>query len=233
MFTRQSQVSGTHTDKLLGVYLAIVVANTEQGSDSRYRVKLRFPWIQSESGEGTHWARIAVPSAGAGRGTYFLPDVGTQVFVVFEHGHIARPIVLGAMQMGNGRPPERNADGKNNIQVVKSRSGHRLIFDDTPGAERVILCDSSRKNHVILDSASNTVTVQSSDGDIEIRAPAGTVRLHGMNVHVTTTGAIQGRGGRKLKITTRGPLNARASGAMKLQGMNVQLQPGGSGSRSG
>jgi uncharacterized protein involved in type VI secretion and phage assembly len=185
-----------------------------------------------DSDEG-YWARIAVPCAGAGRGTYFLPDVGTQVFVVFEHGHVTRPIVIGAMQNGNGRPPERNADGKNNIQVIKSRSGHRLIFDDTPGAERVILCDSSKNNHVILDSASNTVTVQSSDGDIEIRAPSGRIRLHGKNVHVTTTGGIQGRGGRKLVMTTRGPLNVRASGALKLQGVSVQLQPGGRGSRSG
>lgn len=226
----QSYFGNPHAGKLLGVYFALVVANTEQGSDSRYRVKLRFPWIQSDSGEGTHWARIAVPSAGAGRGTYFLPDVGTQVFVVFEHGHIARPIVIGAMQMGNGRPPERNADGKNNIQVVKSRSGHRLIFDDTPGAERVILCDSSRKNHVILDSASNTVTVQSADGNIEIRAPAGTIRLHGKNVQICTTGNIQGQGGRKLRITTRGALNVRARRALNLQAVNVQTGSGGAGS---
>ena len=219
----QSQFGNAHAGKLLGVYLAIVVANTEQGNDSRYRVKLRFPWINSDSSEGTHWARIAVPSAGAGRGTYFLPDVGTQVLVMFEHGHITRPIVLGAMQMGNGRPPERNADGKNNIQVIKSRRGHRLIFDDTPGAESVILCDSTSRNKIALDSATNTVTVQSASGDIEIRAPSGTVRLHGKNVHVTTTGKIQGRGGRKLKITTRGLLNVRACGALKLQGVTIQL----------
>jgi uncharacterized protein involved in type VI secretion and phage assembly len=221
-----------HAKKLIGIYLAIVAANTEQGEDSRYRVKLRFPWIQSDSSEGTHWARIAVPMAGAGRGTYFLPDVGTQVFVVFEHGHITRPIVIGAMQIGNGQPPERNTDGKNSIQVIKSRNGHRLIFDDTVGAERVILCDSTRRNKIVLDSATDTVTVQSIDGDIEIRAPSGAVRLHGKNVHVTTTGKIQGRGGKKLQITTRGPLNARASGALKLQGVNVQLKPGGSGPRS-
>lgn len=221
---------GTHADKLRGIYVGIVTANKDQGNDSRYRVKLRFPWLSADSNDSSAWARIAVPMAGAGRGTYLLPEVGAQVLIIFEHGNIGSPIVIGSLWSQTERPPERNADGKNNLRVIKSRSGHRLIFDDTEGAERVILCDSTSKNTILIDSASNTLTLQSQDGDIELQAPSGAVRLHGKNVNITTTGKLQGRGGTKLLITTRGSLNIRASGVLKLQGTNTQLNPGGASS---
>ena len=218
---------GMHSDKRRGVYIGIVVANEAPDKANGYQVKLRFPWLSSDSNDASNWARIAVPMAGAGRGTYLLPEIGAQVLVVFEHGDISRPIVIGTLWSEAERPPERNADGRNNLRVIKSRRGHRLIFDDSDGAERVILSDSTRKNTILLDSASNTVTLQSANGHIELRAPSGAVRLHGKNVTITTTGKLQGRGGKKLLITTRGALNVRASGVLKLQGASTQLNPGG------
>lgn len=212
-------------DKLRGVYLGIVTANTEEGGDSKYRVKLKFPWLPSDAADESYWARIAVPMAGPDRGTYLLPEVDDQLIVVFEHGDIRRPIVIGALWSDKQKPPETNGDGKNNIRVIKSRSGHRLIFDDTSGAERVILVDSTKKNKVVLDSANNTVTIESADGDIEVNASKA-ARLHGQNVNITTTGAIQGKGGMKLVVSTKASINVKAGGELKLQAMNVQLNGG-------
>jgi uncharacterized protein involved in type VI secretion and phage assembly len=213
-------------DRLRGVYLAIVTANTDSGGDSKYQVKLKFPWLPSSGGqEETHLARIAIPMSGASRGSYFLPEVDDQVLVVFEHGYIERPIVIGALWSAKQKPPEKNADGQNNFRVIKSRAGHRLIFDDTKGAERVILVDKTKKNKILLDSANKVVTIETADGDIEIKAK-DVVRLHGKNVNVTTTGAIQGKGGMKLVVSTKGPVNAKASGVLKLQAMNVQANGG-------
>jgi uncharacterized protein involved in type VI secretion and phage assembly len=217
----------SRADRLRGVYLAIVTENTEQGGDSKYHVKLKFPWLPSPSGseEMTHFARIAIPMSGASRGTYFLPEVDDQVLVVFEHGFIEKPIVIGALWSAKQKPPEKNADGENNFRVIKSRAGHRLIFDDTEGAERVILVDKSKKNKILLDSANKVVTIETADGDIEITAKAA-VRLHGKDVNVTTTGAIQGKGGTKLTIATKATVNVKASGILKIQAANIQMNGG-------
>jgi uncharacterized protein involved in type VI secretion and phage assembly len=213
-------------DRLRGVYLAIVTANTDNGGDSKYQVKVKFPWLPSSSGqEETHFARIAIPMSGASRGSYFLPEVDDQVLVVFEHGFIEKPIVIGALWSAKQKPPEKNADGQNNFRVIKSRAGHRLIFDDTQGAERVILVDKSKKNKILLDSASKTVTIETADGDIEITAKAA-ARLHGKNVNVTTTGAIQGKGGMKLTVATKATINVKASGTLTLQAVNTQVNGG-------
>ena len=115
-------------NKLRGVHLAIVVDNKEGDGNPGYRVKIKLPWLSAD--DVTYWARIAVPMAGNKRGTYFLPEVDDQVLVVFEHGDIERPIVIGALWNDKQKPPQSNDDGKNDVKVIKSKTGHRLIIDD-------------------------------------------------------------------------------------------------------
>ena len=75
--------------KIRGVRLAIVVDNKDGDGNPGYRVKLKFPWLNEQ--DSSYWARIAVPMAGSGRGTYVLPEIDDQVLVVFEHGDVERP----------------------------------------------------------------------------------------------------------------------------------------------
>src|SRR4029079_14639922 len=80
--------------KLRGVWLGIVVDNKDGGDNPGYRVKIKFPWLNDQ--ETSFWARIAVPMAGLDRGTYVLPEIDDQVLVVFEHGDVEGPLVIGA-----------------------------------------------------------------------------------------------------------------------------------------
>ena len=52
------------------------------------------------------------------------------MLVAFEHGDIRFPYVLGALWNGKDKSPETNQDGKNNIRVLKSRSGHVIRLND-------------------------------------------------------------------------------------------------------
>lgn len=212
----------TKAGKLRGVYLGIVTANTERGKDSKYRIKVKFPWLASQGGaDESHWARIVVPMAGAERGTYFLPQVDDQVLVVFEHGDIRRPIIMGSLWSDKQKPPEANGDGKNHIRVIKSKTGHRMIFDDTNGKERVILTDSTKKNTITLDSANKAVTVETASGDIEIKAAMGAARFHGKTVNITTKQNFAGKGTLQLQIATKGAVKVKGATA-KLQGVMTQ-----------
>src|SRR3954471_6892975 len=97
--------------KILGVHLAIVVDNKDGDGNPGARVKVKFPWLSDQ--ETTFWARIAVPMAGNDRGTYVLPEIDDQVLVVFEHGDIDRPIVIGGLWSKKQEPIEVNGSGKN------------------------------------------------------------------------------------------------------------------------
>src|SRR5690606_21967753 len=81
--------------KIRGVHLALVVNNKDDDGNLGYQVCVKYPWLSDR--DQSYWARIAVPMAGNERGTYFLPEIDDQVLVVFEHGDINRPIIIGTL----------------------------------------------------------------------------------------------------------------------------------------
>ncbi|MEV5259257.1 VgrG-related protein [Streptomyces anulatus] len=111
-------VSGTVTDT--------------QDPDGSGRVKVRFPWLSDEY--ASDWARTA-QSGGTGGGEAFIPEVGDEVLVGFEHGHLDRPYVLAGLYNGQDRPgggggggsPSAGAPGAPGAPGASSASG-------TPGA---------------------------------------------------------------------------------------------------
>jgi type II secretory pathway component GspD/PulD (secretin)/phage baseplate assembly protein gpV len=218
----------SRASRLRGVHIGIVVDNKEADGNPGYRVKVKLPWLSDA--DTTYWARIVVPMAGGERGTYTLPEVDDQVLVVFEHGDVSRPIVIGSLWNDKQKPPEKNSDGKNNVKVFKSKSGHRLIVDDKDGAEKLIVVDSTKKNHVTLDSSAKSVTIECADGDILIEASTKVV-LHGDTIKIAGTSKLNGKGAQlKLSGST---VDIKAGGELALKGNVTQINTGGGAAAAG
>lgn len=185
--------------RILGAVPAIVTNN--QDPDGMGRVKVSFPWL-SDSDE-SHWARVAAPMAGQERGMYFLPEVDDEVLVVFQHGDLRFPYVLGALWNGKDAPPAKNDDGKNNLRVIKSRSGHVIRLNDEDGKEKVEIVDKTGKNSIVFDAAKNTITI-ASDQDIELKAPNGKLKLEAKEVEIksSSTATVEASGDMTLKGAT-------------------------------
>jgi uncharacterized protein involved in type VI secretion and phage assembly len=141
-----------------GVVVGIVTNN--QDPQNTGRVKLKFPW--RDDSQESDWARVSSLMAGGGRGTYFLPEVGDEVLVSFDHGDIEQPYVLGGLWNGKDKPPETNQNGKNDKRVIKSRSGHVITFDDTQGAEKVSI-QTNAGHKIVLDDATGSPSIQIED----------------------------------------------------------------------
>lgn len=171
-----------------GVTVGVVTNNRDP--DGLGRVKLALPWLAE--GFETHWARVVTPMAGPARGLYALPEVDDEVLVGFEHGRPEAPYVLGSLWNGTDKPPESNADGKNDHRSLTSRSGHVIRLTDTDGGEKVEIVDRSGANSVVLDTASNTVTI-TADADVVIKAGKGKLTLSGdAGVEITSgKGAVK------------------------------------------
>jgi uncharacterized protein involved in type VI secretion and phage assembly len=157
-----------------GVTVGLVTNNRDP--EGLGRVKLALPWLAD--GFETDWARVVTPMAGAARGLYALPEVDDEVLVGFEHGRPDSPYVLGALWNGKDKPPESNGDGRNDRRSLTSRSGHVIRLTDTDGKERVEILDRTGHNSVVLDTATNTVTI-SADADVVVRAAKGKLTLSG------------------------------------------------------
>jgi uncharacterized protein involved in type VI secretion and phage assembly len=208
------QPATERASKLRGVHLAIVTENKDD-VENGYRVKVRLPWLSAD--ENTWWARIAVPMAGADRGTYVLPEKDDQVLVVFEHGDVSRPIIIGALWNEPGMAPEKNGNGKNDVKVIKSKHGHRIAIEDTDGAEKVTIVDKTKKNKLVLDASGNKVLIE-CEGDLEIKASAGTARFHGNAIKLTSKADFKGQANATLAVGASSAINVKASGQLTLKG---------------
>ena len=194
-FADPSGESGDGTVR--GVANAIVTDNKDPEGMSR--VKLTFPW-RAEDGE-SFWARIATPMAGKDRGTYFLPEVGDEVLVAFEDGNIHYPYVIGALWSGQEKPPETNADGKNDLRKIRSRKGHQITFDDgdrggkveitTKAGHTIVLDDTSggEKIRIADRTGKNTVEFDSNQGSIDVTS-AATLNLESPLINVKGKGNV-------------------------------------------
>lgn len=202
----------TMGNRIYGVVVGVVTNN--QDPDKMGRVKVKFPWL-SDSDE-SYWARLATPMAGKDRGIYFLPDVDDEVLVAFEHGDVRFPYVLGALWNGQDqdKPPQQNSDGKNNIRMIKSRSGHIIRLNDEEGKETIEIVDKSGKNSIAIDTANNAIAI-TSDKDITLKAPQGTIKLDAQKLEIKSSSDT--------KIEANAGMDIKANATLNLKGATINL----------
>lgn len=186
--------------------VAYGVVRDNQDPNGLGRVRVSYPWHTQT--DQSYWARIAVPMAGNDRGFYALPEVGDEVALVFERGDLRFPCVVGAVWNGKNTPPESNSDGKNNVRVFKSRSGHVFKFDDSTDAPSVTLLFSDEQKTVVIDQNSirlddgtgNSITISTQDNSVTINTN-GTLTLKGGSVSISSTGTLAISAGADLTLT--------------------------------
>ena len=140
------------------------------------------------------------------------------MLVAFEHGDVRFPYVFGALWNGKDAPPEDeplDGDGKVVKRVLRTRSGHVVRLDDTQGAEKIEIVDSSEKNTVVIDTAQNTVTI-SADGDVVLKSANGDVVISGQNVRISATAA-------DVKIESSADMELKAGGQSTVKGSVVNI----------
>lgn len=135
--------------------LATVKGNNDDKGQGR--VKVAFDW--QKNGKTTNWIRVQTPNAGVSgavsknRGWVFVPEVGDQVMVSYEHGNPDRPYVTGSVfHSGSGK----GGDKDNKVKSIITRSGNAIVFDDETGS--IVITDQTGKQLIILDGT-DAITV--------------------------------------------------------------------------
>lgn len=193
-----------------GVIQGIVTNNKDP--DGLGRVKVKIPRINADS--ESHWARVATFMGGKERGAFFLPEVDDEVLIAFEFGDVNVPYIIGSLWNGVDKPPVTNDDGKNDIRIIKSRSGHIIRLTDKDGEEKIEIQDKTGKNLIKIDSKENTITI-SSDKDILMSAKNGTLTIDAKNVVIKSSADTKTEAGAGIDL--------KASGTMNLKGSTVNI----------
>jgi uncharacterized protein involved in type VI secretion and phage assembly len=132
--------------------------------DGHGRVQVTLPWCPDSGGNRYEaWARVATLFAGKDRGSWFMPEVGDELLVAFEHGDPARPYVLGGLWNGSDTPPE-SANARNDRKMIRSRNGVTVTLDDSNGREKLIL-ETPGGQKVTLEDGPGAVEIEDSNGN--------------------------------------------------------------------
>ncbi|MBN1318102.1 MAG: VgrG-related protein [Anaerolineales bacterium] len=236
-----------------GVAVGIVTNNND--ADKLGRIKVKYPWMNEQT--ESFWARLASPGAGKDRGFYYLPEVNDEVLLAFEHNDINYPYIIGYLWNGQDKPPEGTteilgSDGKVNQRVLRSRTGHLFILDDTDskqgitiktqaghiifiddssGKEAISIIDKTGNNKIIIETNPNKITIM-ADQDIDIKATKGKILIEaqqGIEVKTPQTVDIKGdmnvnvKGSMGVKVESSANIDIKASAITNVKGSMVNI----------
>jgi len=195
------------------------------------RVQVMFPWLPKYKSAdlASNWARLASPMAGKERGLFFTPEVDDEVLVAFEHGDPSHPYIVGVLWKSKDKPPAGTkailASDKSAVdqRVIRSRSGHLIILDDTDGEEQIIVQDKTEKNSIVINSKENTMTIL-SDGDMTISTQGNLTIDAGGTLSVTSKKDMSIESKAKGTIKTQSDMALTAQGNAKMSGMQATVQ---------
>jgi hypothetical protein len=112
------------------------------------------------------------------------------------------------------KAPVKNDDGKNDIRLIKSRSGHVVRLSDEDGKEMIEIIDKSGNNSISFDTAKNTVTIASGK-DITISAPKGTIKLDAQEIVLKSSA--------RAKVESGAGMDLKASAGINIKGATVNI----------
>jgi uncharacterized protein involved in type VI secretion and phage assembly len=203
-----------------------IVTNLDD-PDKLGRVKVKYPWMPKGKGAEieSDWARLSSPMAGPERGMYFVPEVNDEVLVAFEQGDMNYPYVVGTLWNGKDKIPAGTKDiikgGKVNQRVIRSRTGHLIILDDTEGEEQIIIQDKTKNNSIVFSCKDKKMTFK-CEGDLVFEA--------GGKVQVTSKSDVSfdAKGKTTLKSTGEINLDSTQKATVKAGQSQLGLEMAGS-----
>lgn len=187
------EIQGVHIPQC-ETQIATIVENDDP--DELGRVRVRFLWQSPR--EMSPWIRIINFFSGPGRGTYFIPEKGDEVFIGFEKNHPEAPYVIGSIYNGKGKPNEWK-DADNNKKAIKSRSGNQILFSDKPGKEEISIFNKDKINLMCLSLENNGVITIKSNNELNLEAK--TISLNAdTEIKIKSSGKLEMDGGSSAKI---------------------------------
>jgi len=188
--------------------MAVVLDNNDP--ERLGRVKVKFPWNETDE---TPWVRVMSMHAGKDRGWFCLPELGDEVLVGYEQGTPDLPVVLGSLYNKEDAPHSEVVDDANSIKAFMTRSGHKIVLNDTDGEEQIniVAKDGSK---IIMNSSGPSITVETG-GDITIK---------GKNITIESEEELSLKSGTDFKEEAGAGMTTKASAACEIEGATVTVK---------
>jgi len=204
-------------DLYFGKYSGIVKDNAD--ADKLGVLQVLVPTIFPEDEQIP--ARAALPY-----GMFFVPEVGTHIWVEFEGGDTASALWTGVQHIAGTWAAEA-AKNPPTVRAFKTASGHLLIFDDTDGSESIVLTDGKNAHELkfnadgitLTDGKNNHVIALSSSG---IKITDG-VNKHEIDMGSSAVNVKHGNGMAKVSLEAAAVKASAGASKVELGAANVTV----------
>jgi phage protein D len=183
--------------------IVVGLVTNNQDPDGLGRVRVSYPALGSDH-EGW-WARVVGAAAGGRRGLLMVPQAGDEVLLGFEHDDEERPIVIGSVWNGEGKPEElAHLDGS-----FALRSEKQVVVD----AVEAISITADQK--LTLTAAGDATLTTEPGGD----GPPGNVDVTAKgNATMKAGTAVSVEAGTEAKVAANTALTVKAGTQLTLEG---------------
>jgi uncharacterized protein involved in type VI secretion and phage assembly len=197
--------------KVYGVTVATVINNID--CTGQARVQLSLPWLPGY----TPWARLSNMMGGMSRGSYFVPMIGDEVLVSFNHGDVREPYVLGTLWNTMDSPPTKTPTDAMTKRKIRTPLGHELDFDE---ATQAVTLTSNTMSTVTLDATKAEISTPTAKVSI---GKAGDVTVSAKTKLTLDAPIIEIKAGKVLSIGSSATLTIKSDGACVLRGSTVAI----------
>lgn len=168
------------------------------------RVQVQLPSIDAV--DLMPWARIAVPMAGPAHGFYFIPNIGDEVLVAFEHGDINAPYIVGSLWNATSPPPLPSPVPQ--LRLLSTLAGNKILISEVPPS----------------------ITISTATGQQVVMSPVGIQITDGTNVINMSADGITLTASGNLNLVAGGKINLTAASVTVAASANADISAAGAAS---
>lgn len=241
LFELHSQSTDTGFKKMSGLHIG-TVKKIDEDPLNQNRIQVQIPSFKN-SGDGI-WARLTHFYTSSEAGSFFFPEVDSQVVISFIGEDPRFPVVIGGLYTSANKP-YKTVDDQNSYKAILSKTKLTLEFDD---ANKKITIKTPENNSIVLDESSKKITITDQNENKIETDPDGITITSIKDLKLSASGAItldadkgvivNGKGGDGIKLngnnvaieaqsqlTAKGTsgIDITASGAVKVEGSAVNI----------
>ena len=239
VFDAVSEKQGHKTEfgdeRIYGTVVGIVAENYTDEMPGRLCVNIP---VRDSDANQLKWAKVAMPYMGAKWGSYFLPEKGDQVLLVFEDGNIEKPYVIGSIPKDRDRFLKKSANEYNQIKQIQTRNGSRITFtddiDEDGAKDKVEIATANDEHYIVIDNEAKEISAYDKEKKclLEMKTDNGIINIHAEKRLEITVGEMikvimNGENGKisiegkNLRVNTSKNINLEADGNTKISGRQV------------
>lgn len=193
-----------YTSKIEGLHIA-TVTKIDADPNDELRIQVNIPTLKA-TGDGL-WAKLATLYTGEEAGSFFIPDVDSQVVVSFLSNDSRYPIILGSLYTKTTKP-YKTIDPENQFKAILSKEKLTLEFDDV---EKIITVKSSDDNYIKIKETDKEIEITDVNKNTILTSADGIKLNSAKDITIEAKGKITLKGGKGVDVDGGSKMTIKAA----------------------